>query len=194
VTLTGATFDETITFAEWLLVMRKCVRVKEAIQWVIGDGINFAFRQFVEGAPNRGERKLYLMRYTEALDSLPYEPRSLHDFAYVARHVDSSIRIEELSFRHHQLVAAFDQKKQKKYLSVAAKNKFSVADLNEYIRDNEAEVDNDHDGPVTKPGALEWANRLALWCQQQDLSDWTRERRTVVKRDLAPVVEFYQRL
>ena len=61
-----------------------------------------------------------------------YKRKTLQEWAYVARHV--SIRMEGLTFGHHQAVAALLPEAQKYCLEFAAANKLSIAVMREMAR------------------------------------------------------------
>lgn len=69
-------------------------------------------------------------RYQRALEQSGYEYTTLRDYAYVARNVPLSIRIDNLSFAHHRAVASFEKTKdQEVWLARALEGGWSAATL-----------------------------------------------------------------
>src|SRR5678815_5157560 len=124
-----------LSLDDWKLVGRRLIRCKDSLQFWIGDWINY-------GKSNYGDT------YTDAMEvfgdeakaeggGYGYDQHSLECFASVARKVEPSIRIELLSFGHHQVVASKPPELQSKWLKDALDNDWSVSDLNAHIRASE---------------------------------------------------------
>jgi hypothetical protein len=103
-----------MTEAELLEIVHNLRQVNEAIQWTVGDLINHACSRW-------GEKYSYYAKQTG------YTEKTLREYAYIARSVHLSIRMDRLSFGHHQLVAGFKDKEgnpltdtQQYWLSLAA--------------------------------------------------------------------------
>lgn len=92
-------------------------------QWWIGDWLNIGERQWGK-------------TYQDVAAQMGYKARTLKDWAYVARNVDSSIRIDELTFGHHQLIASMPQRDQVKWLRKAIENDWSISQMREFINPN----------------------------------------------------------
>ena len=107
----------------WLEFGKLLKHLTSSLQWVVGDwlvaGINYHY----------GDKA-----YDLAAEFLPYTPRTLEQLAYVARQI--SIRIENLTFGHHALVAAKHEDEQRDWLEKAQKNGWSVAELRRQINGN----------------------------------------------------------
>lgn len=101
--------------------------VEKSLQWLIGDWIVM------------GET-VYGQTYAELSALTGYAISTLTDYAYVARNVEFSMRIENLSFTHHQIIVAMPPDEQRYWLSEAAANGWSTAELRRAIKDN-AKVD-----------------------------------------------------
>jgi len=191
VTLTGASFEESISFDEWLEIGRKAVRVSYAIQWLIGDWLNFGWKTYVDKSGT--EDPVYRVKYKNAVDNLPYEYITLRHFSWVSRSVDLCRRRHELSFNHHQEVASLRPKQQSHYLAMAVEHGLSVADLRELIRSGAPKAAN-ADVEKPNPSPSSWASKLSIWFLNQKLSQWTDDRRKAWKEELRPLVEIYNRL
>lgn len=78
----------------------------------------------------RQHRDARRIRFAEKASG--YKRKTLQEWAYVARH--SSMRMEDLSFNHHQDVAALLPDAQKRCLEHASAQKLSARDLREMAR------------------------------------------------------------
>jgi hypothetical protein len=126
-TATGLVVQGEADEAEWVAVGGILRRMEASIQWLIGDWINY------------GER-VWGKTYAEISEFTGYEEASLQQFAWVARSVQFSIRIENLSYGHHMLVASLklpnkepNVEAQKEWLARAVENGWSVSTLRKEI-------------------------------------------------------------
>jgi len=190
--LTGATFDPSLTFYEWADTGKRVVRLKESIQWLLGDWLNFGIKRYLEESGK--ETRSYRVKYKAALESLPYENGTLRDFAWVAGAIELSRRRDKLSFGHHREIAGIDgNEKQDHYLDLAEKDELSVADLRALIRNNAAEFHR-RASPAGDPSPTQWTTQLIIWTSNQEPQSWPKPRRDAWKKELAPLVEFYGKL
>lgn len=84
-------------------------------------------------------------RYVEALALWPgYERGTLRDYAWVAR--KSSIRIDDLSFAHHRLVAPLPPDDQREWLTLALQNEWTVAELRRELKGRRVDTPDLPDG------------------------------------------------
>jgi hypothetical protein len=70
--------------------------------------------------------------YDLAEQATGYKRKTLQEWVYVARH--SSMRMEDLSFNHHQVVAALTPEAQRRCLERASADKLAVSELRELAR------------------------------------------------------------
>jgi hypothetical protein len=118
---TGMILDGKATFEDWQETGRILRKLDESIQWLLGDWI------VMGEAYEYGERVAFA-------ESIGFNVKTLDDYAYVARHVNFSVRTEKLSFGHHKLVASLpDIDEQERWLSAAAENHWSIARLRDEI-------------------------------------------------------------
>jgi hypothetical protein len=82
---------------------------------------------------------------------------TLMDYGTVARNVKTSNRFEALSFTHHIQVAALTPAKQKRYLTRALNNGWSVSELKQHIAGDRG---NDRDSWGDKETARNMGNRI----------------------------------
>lgn len=67
--------------------------------------------------------------YDHAEEILDLDHQTLKNFAYVARRVERTVRRYDLSWAHHQAVAAYTSEKQAKWLEKAAQSKWTSRQL-----------------------------------------------------------------
>jgi hypothetical protein len=106
-TPTGLIADEGATFEQWQKVGEVLQKLDASIQWLLGDWLVY------------GER-VWGQTYEQIAEATGYEVTSLRQYAWVARGVDLSIRIDKLSFGHHMLVAGLEPESQRNWLGRAA--------------------------------------------------------------------------
>ncbi|MEL6407447.1 MAG: hypothetical protein AAFR81_23955 [Chloroflexota bacterium] len=126
---TGIIIPEDLQDEEWRDIFQVLRKLDEAIQWAVGDLVNHAESKWGE-------------TYTSMAEVTQYSEKSLREYAYVARSVDMSIRMDNLSFGHHQLVAGLKDQKTKKplrreqamWLQRASDNNWSIKALREAMK------------------------------------------------------------
>lgn len=128
----GLAVPDDLNSDEWddaLGVLRK---LNEAVQWSIGDLICFA----QERAKSDADDWHWGASYEALEERTGYSNKTLREYAYVARSVDLSIRMDKLSFGHHQLVAPLKdgndkpaRKQQAKWLQKALDHGWSIAEM-----------------------------------------------------------------
>lgn len=107
----------------WLDIGKTLNNISTAHQWWVGDWLNYGYDRYEHG------------QYEKALELFPqYEKETLRRHKQVAKLIKSGIRIPDLSFNHHQLVAPYSEEEQKKLLKEAKDNKWTVRDFQRYIR------------------------------------------------------------
>jgi hypothetical protein len=149
---TGLLLPDKLDFDQWKAVGVKLCTIDRAMQWAIGDWWAFGFHSY-------GQRKAYA-----AIKEIPYSFGTLMNLGSVARSVKASFRNEALSFTHHVAVAALEPEDQQKWLTNAAKAKWSVSTLRQAInnsRERLAWEQKDRDDPDDIGSCAEkWASRL----------------------------------
>lgn len=113
--------DESLDRDEWDNIGTFLKTANKAVQWWIGDWLNF------------GERKWGEM-YTQALEMTDYDQGYLWNMKYVSSKVEFSCRHENLSWAHHESVASLPQQQRDYWLDYAEKNKTSRNDLRRLIK------------------------------------------------------------
>ena len=67
-----------------------------------------------------GMEKIYGQTYSELAEEVGREPSTLYNYHWVCRNVDFSLRKENLSFGHYNLVAGKDPEEQEQWLNMAS--------------------------------------------------------------------------
>jgi hypothetical protein len=113
--------DESLSRPEWDNIGTFLKTANKAVQWWIGDWLNF------------GERKWGEM-YTQALEQTDYEQGSLRQMKWVSSKVQLCTRVHNLDWTHYREVADLPQPQQELWLTYAEKNNTSVHDLRRLIK------------------------------------------------------------
>lgn len=122
-TPTGLQAAEGATFEEWQQVGVILRRMDSSIQWLIGDWLNIGARAWGQ-------------MYEPVAEALGYDAKTLREYAYIARSIELSIRMDNLSFAHHQLVASLEPDRQRYWLQLAADSQWNRSQLRLAISQN----------------------------------------------------------
>ena len=126
VSTTGVEFiPEDLTEEEWSEAINAMRDLANVSQWTIGDLVNHA-------------ELVWKHTYEQMAAVTPYVVKTLREYAYVARNVDVSRRMDTLSFGHHHLIASKDNDEQKYWLNRAVENGWSVAEFRQALADDKA--------------------------------------------------------
>jgi len=115
-TKTRLIIPETTSFEEWQDIGRNLRSAEGAIQFWIGDWINFGERKWGE-------------RYLEAVRETGYDYKTLRNLAWVAKRFELSRRRDNLSWSHHQEVTALPPEIANRLLDDSEKDGDSRAQL-----------------------------------------------------------------
>lgn len=113
---TGIEMEQAADFEDWERVGMLLRQMEGALQWMIGDW-------YVHGEHMWGSM------YSSKAQALGFEQKTLREYAYVARNVQLSIRMDNLTFAHHQVVASEEEQMQLLYLRYAETTGITVANL-----------------------------------------------------------------
>ncbi len=116
---------ELPTFAHVEAALNDLLGMGDSVRWWIGDLLLFAEANFHE-------------EYAQALDVTRLSERQLTKYRWVAEKVAPSLRRENLSFSHHELVAALPPPDQARLLALAENGGMAVAQFREAVRDHKA--------------------------------------------------------
>jgi hypothetical protein len=106
---------------EWASAGKRIGTVGRCVQWLLGDWIVYGNERFGE-------------RYSRASKITGYDPQTLMNMVYVASRFPISRRREDLSWSHHEALAALEPEEQDSWLDQAAGHRWSVADLRAMLR------------------------------------------------------------
>lgn len=107
--------------SEWASAGRRIGAVGRCVQWLLGDWIAYGNDKFGE-------------RYSRASRITGYDPQTLMNMVYVASRFSVSRRRENLSWSHHEALAALEPEEQDSWLDQAAEHRWSVSDLRAMLR------------------------------------------------------------
>ena len=116
-----------LPLATWLRVGRQLCSLASSSAWWAGDWL-------IYGAST------YPDRYRLAVEKTSLDYQTLRNYAWVARKFEVSRRRENLSFQHHQEVAALTVEEQERWLDRAAECGWSKAELRRQLRRGPAEA------------------------------------------------------
>ena len=136
VTPTALLCPQQLTLDQWQSLGRALAQLGNSVQWWIGDWWHYGEHRY-------GERKTK----AKGEDVFDYAFGTLMNFGWVAGQIKASRRNEVLSFSHHVAVADQEPKQQEYWLSVAEKNKWSVAKLRGKISDHKFVTNKLNNGP-----------------------------------------------
>lgn len=111
-TPTSLALPDKLHFDHWTRIGRQLQLAELAVQWWIGDWLNYGESHYSE-------------KYTQALEETGRAKQTLMNYAYVAKAIDTSRRREVVDFSTHAEVASLDPEDQERILARAAKENFS---------------------------------------------------------------------
>jgi len=115
-------FEENITYEEWQKIGSTLQKVNGAIQWWIGDWLNY------------GERKWGEM-YAQAIEETGLDYSTLSNYKAVSEKVQFPVRKGNLSWSAHKEVAYIPQEKQIEILGKAENEHLHSRDVKALVRD-----------------------------------------------------------
>jgi hypothetical protein len=110
-----------LKLSEWCAVGRRFGAIGRCSQWWLGDWIRYGNAKFGE-------------RYMRAVAITGYDMQSLMNMVHVATRFEIYRRRENLSWSHHETVAALDPNEQDAWLQRAIVENLSVSDLRLALR------------------------------------------------------------
>lgn len=117
----GLEIDTPPTQEEWQQAGEILFKLEGSIQWLIGDWLVYGESVQWGDVP-------------AIAAALGREPKTLYEYTYISRSVQFSIRMENLTWTHHQQVAALSPEQQTQALAYAAENKLSVAEFRKWLK------------------------------------------------------------
>lgn len=122
ITTVGLEIKEDTKIENWLKIGDGLKRMNGAMQWWIGDWLNY------------GEQK-YGEMYAQALDKTNYEYETLAKLKQVSEKVEISNRLPILSWTHHFAIAYLEPDQQKEWLQKTVDNEWSVRELKDALKE-----------------------------------------------------------
>ena len=110
-----------LSFEEWEQVGGVLGRIGRAHQWWVGDWLNYGERAYGE-------------KYAQAMDATGLDYSAVANYAWVAKAVEPSTRVETLSWSHHREVAHLETVEQADWLSRAEAQGWSRNELREAVK------------------------------------------------------------
>jgi hypothetical protein len=118
--------DRELDFAEWIAAGRLLGGMSRCSQWGLGDWIRYGNTKFGE-------------RYSRAAKITGYDRQTLMNMVYVSSRFEISRRRENLSWSHHETVAALPAEEQEHWLDLASTQELSHRDLRGALRTSRAD-------------------------------------------------------
>ena len=109
VTRRGLVIRGEPSFAACARCYRSLLAMHDAIQFAIGDLLNYMEHRYGEG-------------YAQMADATGYRPGTLQNFKYVAGRIKTNGRHENLSFEHHAAIASVQDDEQREALLAQAEH------------------------------------------------------------------------
>jgi len=126
---TGYQLPDKLEYEEWEKIGQalqeteyQASRGLTMLRWWIGDWLAYGEHRYGE-------------KYAQAVEILDhrYSEASLKTFMFVSGHVEKLTRVNSLSWKHHQQVAALEPDGQTEILALAQENNWSVRDTREEV-------------------------------------------------------------
>ncbi len=118
---TGLTMKEGASFEEWRRMYEALLRIEGAIQWWIGDLLNY------EGGK-------YGSMYVEAIKTSGAAYQTLRNYKWVAKAIEMSARADNLGWKAHERIAALPENVRKETIDLAAEEKWTEREARKYVR------------------------------------------------------------
>lgn len=166
-----------MSFEEWCEAGAKLGQITEAVQWWIGDWINY-------GAVAYGHK------YEDALEATGYEYQSLRNMATIAGQFELSRRRDNLSWSHHDAVAGLEsEEEQDRFLDLAVAEKWTREVLRGQVREGQDESPGNGKRPASKGPVL----TLKLTFEQTFENEALRRRTAQTLREHAEALGFTEK-
>jgi hypothetical protein len=128
----GLVFGKRLKYEEWEALGRQLQRIEGAVQFWIGDWLNYGEARFGE-------------KYAQAVqETTGRAGGTLANLAWVAGRIETSRRREGLHFGHHQAVAPLEPAEQDRILDAAAQAGLTVHQTREAVKDFRLRLEGAH--------------------------------------------------
>ena len=151
-TPTGLVVKGEPTFDVWQAVGQRLQQIEAAVQWWIGDWLNYGEQAFGEN-------------FAQAVEETAYTSGSLANMKWVSARVPSSLRNDKLSYNHHVAVAPLPPDEQEAWLDKAEAEGLNVKQLRAAIA--RPQLPSNNNGLML--GQIDHASlTVTLWPKSQD--------------------------
>jgi hypothetical protein len=195
-TPTTVKFGNELTQAEWRGLWKPLSRMYASINWWLGAWLDFGLTKFTDRprlAPGDDpEKKLAAAQnrrcvgYAEAMAITGETYQHLRNCLWVHRAVPLSSREDKLSWHHHQIVAALPHEDQRRFLTRALEEGWSLPDLRMAIC-QDARTAPEPVGPMGFAWRA-WGNEARRNLAQRPVDKMTMEERREFVRATQPIV------
>lgn len=149
----GLVIQENLEYGEWQNIGTFLKTANQAVQWWIGDWLNY------------GEAK-YGEKYTQALEQTDYQYHSLADFKWVSSVFEFSVRTENLSWTHHRVVSSLDKPLRDYWIRRAEREELSAHDLRRLVSSNKGKSIDEIENKVI---AFSWFKQPEIEAMQEGI-------------------------
>lgn len=124
-TRVGLTPPDNIYEDDYTAIGRLLLQLETSMQWLLGDWLKV------------GENREWGETYQRVASEFDFEEKTLREYAYVARNVNLSIRMDKLSFGHHQIIAKYHDNPtvQESLLEGAVREGWSIKAFRQMLKD-----------------------------------------------------------
>lgn len=148
----GIELPDDLAQEEWIELGVVLSQLSIAIQWAVGDWAAYANVRW--GIP-----------YEQIAQEFSLEMGTLYSYASVCRSIATLTRNQSLSFSHHRQVTALKPAEQRKWLSMAEKHKWTVAELRGQIDSANNKPKRRSPDPLNVSGYTQSASKLKKFAQ-----------------------------
>ena len=135
VTSNGLVMPDNMAYEDWEVVGQRLRMFEGAVQWCIGDWLNYGERAYGE-------------KYAQAVDVSGRKYQTVANEAWVAGRVELSRRRESLSWSHHAEVASLERDEQDSLLTEAESRGWNQKQLRDAVRHYRVALAQPEVGPV----------------------------------------------
>lgn len=123
-TTTSLQVPRGTSIEEWIKIGGVLKSFHKSNKWWIGDWLNFGEKEYGE-------------MFSQAMDETELDYQTLQKYKWVSGSIELSLRRNNLSFSHHELVGKMNPNDQDNWLNKAEKEKWDVRSMKEEIREAE---------------------------------------------------------
>lgn len=171
----GLQLDENTTAEEWASIGKQLLVGNKVLNWCIGDWLVF------------GEKK----NFASLSNELGFDEGYLRNLKWVAKEFPMSLRRDDVSHKHYQILAPLEKSKRKEWINTIVKENLSTRDLTSRIRSVYCEVEEDNTPPVR---TLTSKVRNLVSQIREASESWDANQKKAWKLEIEPLVELYESL